>query len=606
MVVRLKRMWGGAFAALRPTKPSGPWTDLLLLAGIFGLFYGLAHIAGEWTSPHRPKVEIDLSPWMLPWYTFQSLMRGLFAYVLSLVFTLVYGYWAAKDHRAERVLVPLLDILQSIPVLGFMPALVLAMVALFPTSNIGLELAAVLMIFTGQVWNMTFSFFRSVQTVPREQQEAAQVFGFSWWQKVRRVELPFATLGLVWNSMMSMAGGWFFLNINESFKLGDQDFRLPGLGSYMAVAGEQDNYLAQFYAVVAMMTMVVALDQFLWRPLVAWAQKFRIEESGGGEVATSWFLDWLLRSNLLHLAAQAFALASVPVRALGRLRIALPAVQRGVRACAPEGPQPLDCSTGVPPVSPPSGISLGSMVSLCMLSGLVLLMAWGAWGLLGLLLQVPLATWQHIGWSGGLTFGRVITAVVLGTMWALPAGLLIGLSPRLSRVLQPVIQIAASFPASMLFNFVVIMLTACGLTLGVSSIALMMLGTQWYILFNVIAGAMTIPADLREATKAYSIGGKQRFWCLYFPAVFPYLVTGWVTAMGGAWNTSIVAEYMDTKAGLQITTGLGAMISKAAYDKDFPTLAASVVSMSLLVVGINRTVWKRLYRLSETKYSIDK
>jgi NitT/TauT family transport system permease protein len=266
----------------------------------------------------------------------------------------------------------------------------------------------------------------------------------------------------------------------------------------------------------------------------------------------------------------------------------------------------MDCGTGIPPASPPAGVSFGSLFSLVMLIVLILLMGWGAWGLIGLLREVPLSSWRNIGWSGSLTFGRVLIAVVLGTLWALPAGLIIGLSPRLSRVLQPVIQIAASFPASMLFQFVVIMLYKCGLTLGVSSIALMMLGTQWYILFNVIAGAMTIPADLREATKAYGISGFQRFKCLYFPAVFPYLVTGWVTAMGGAWNASIVAEYMATKAGLLTTTGLGAMISKAAYDKDFPTLAASVVSMSFLVVGINRTVWKRLYRLSETKYSIDK
>jgi NitT/TauT family transport system permease protein len=250
---------------------------------------------------------------------------------------------------------------------------------------------------------------------------------------------------------------------------------------------------------------------------------------------------------------------------------------------------------------------VASGISLCLLIGLVLMMAWGALGLFGLLRQVSLQTWQDIAFSGGITFTRVLTAVVLGTLWTLPAGLVIGLSPRLSRILQPIIQIAASFPASMLFAIVVgFLYSKCGITLGFSSIVLMMLGTQWYILFNVIAGAMTIPADLREAAHAYGIVGWQRFRTVYFPAIFPYLVTGWVTAMGGAWNTSIVAELMSTKAGDLTTVGLGALISKAATGSDMPTLAASVVGMSIIVVGINRTFWRRLYHISETTYCIDK
>jgi NitT/TauT family transport system permease protein len=627
MVVRQKRIWGGAFAGQRPLQMPSGWIDLLLLAGIFGLFYGLVHIAGQWSAVMRPKVEIDLSPWMLPWYTFQSLMRGMFAYALSLIFTLVYGYWAAKDHRAERVLVPMLDILQSIPVLGFMPGLVLALVALFPHSNTGLELAAVLMIFTGQVWNMTFSFYRSVQTVPRELQESTEVFGLSWWQKIRCVELPFATLGLVWNSMMSMAGGWFFLMLSESFQLGDQDFRLPGLGSYMKVAADQKDYLAQGYAIVAMVLMVVALDQFLWRPLVAWAQKFRVEEGGGGgEVATSWFLDWLLRSNLLPVVVSVLRWIRRPLVALIRLRPLRPvsrpgrarftgwldtlmAWNRGTPARQPSESAVIGvaCDVTAVPVGPGGGaVAVTSWVSPAMLVALLGLMTWGACGLISLLLKVNLTTWETIGYSGGITFVRVIVATILGTLWTVPVGLAIGLSPRLSRILQPVIQIAASFPASMLFPIVINVLAACGVTLGYSSIVLMLLGTQWYILFNVIAGAMTIPADLREAAHAYGITGWQRLSTLYLPAIFPYLVTGWVTSVGGAWNASIVAEYMSTDSGTIATVGLGSMISKAATDSDLPTLAASVVAMSLLVVGINRTLWKRLYRMSETTFSLDK
>jgi NitT/TauT family transport system permease protein len=481
-----------------------------------------------------------------------------------------------------------------------MPGLVLALVALFPTSNTGLELAAVLMIFTSQVWNMTFSFYRSIQTVPREQQEAAQVFGFTWLQKFGRVEVPFATLGLVWNSMMSMAGGWFFLTVSESFTLGDQDFRLPGLGSYMQAATAQENTAAQIYAIIAMMVMVVSLDQLLWRPMVAWAQKFRVEEGGGGEVASSWFLEWLQRSHLLSRAQSVAFWVGRPcarfARTVGRQ---LKGLRRSmVRPAFPLADDAAASNSRSHPVA--------SAFSLCMLIALVVLMAWGAVELMRLLRQVHLQTWEEIAASGGITFARVFTAVVLGTLWTLPAGLIIGLSPRLSRILQPIIQIAASFPASMLFVIVVGALYSCGLPLGFSSIVLMMLGTQWYILFNVIAGAMTIPADLREAARAYGIVGFQRFRILYFPAIFPYLVTGWVTAMGGAWNASIVAELMTTKAGELSTVGLGAMISKAATSSDMPTLAASVVGMSFIVVGINRTVWRRLYRISETTYCIDK
>ena len=269
-----------------------PWVDLLLVIGLVGLLFAFIGLGREWTGVHRPSVVIDLSPAALPRYTMFSLFRGLLAYLLSLGFTLVYGYWAAKDRVAGRVLIPLLDILQSIPVLGFMPGLILALVALFPRSNIGLELAAVIMIFTAQAWNMTFSFVHSLRSTPPDLGEAATVYRFNWWRRLRQVELPFATIGLVWNSMLSMASGWFFLMINESFQLGPRDFRLPGIGSYMSVAVEQGRGDAMVLAVLAMTTMIVVLDQVLWRPVVVWAQKFRVEESGEQLIMTSWALDW--------------------------------------------------------------------------------------------------------------------------------------------------------------------------------------------------------------------------------------------------------------------------------------------------------------------------
>ena len=555
--------------------------DLAIVVALAGLLFGVLQLGREWSGASRPAIAIDLSPWALPRYTFYSLSRGLLAYVLSLAFTLGYGYWAAKDRVAERVLVPLLDILQSIPVLGFMPGLILALVALFPHSNTGLELAAVIMIFTGQAWNMTFSYYHSLRSVPDDMREVGAVYRFSWWQRLKWVELPFATLGLVWNSMLSMAGGWFFLMINEAFRLGDRDFRLPGIGSYMSVAVDQGRTDAMLYAIAAMTLMIVAVDQVLWRPVVVWAQKFRVEEGGNQERMTSWFLNLLRRSRLVA-ALQ------------GLWRRAWTTRQR-------------------PLVSRPgAGMTSGAVtrpaawVGVLLLALLIAALVLGAWKLAHVLQGVPMVEWATLGGAAGWTLGRVLLATALGTLWALPAGIAIGLSPRLSRVLQPVIQIVASFPAPMLFPIVIAVLAAAGVSLGWGSIVLMLLGTQWYILFNVIAGAMAIPADLQEAARSYRLQGWRRFRALYFPAVFPYLVTGWVTAAGGAWNASIVAEFVTFKGKTLQAHGLGAQISAAAAAADFPRLAASILVMSVIVVAFNRTVWQRCFQFAERRFSLNK
>jgi NitT/TauT family transport system permease protein len=551
---------------------------LLIVVGLAGLLYGLLEFGRRWAGVHRPQVAIDLSPLALPQYTLLSLARGLFAYALSLGFTLVYGYWAAKDLRARRVLLPLLDVLQSIPVLGFMPGLVLALVAAFPSSNIGLELTAVIMIFTGQAWNMTFSFYQSVSSVPQDLREAATIYRFNWWQLFRTVELPFATIGLVWNSMMSMAGGWFFLMISESFKLGDRDYRLPGIGSYMSVAVEQGRVDSMCWAVLAMTLMIIGLDQLLWRPVVVWSQKYRVEESAGSEVASSWFLNWLRRSRLLAVAS----------RLLKRLR------REGGSGVELHGQR----STRT--VHLPAGLDLIPLVALG------LLLAYGAWQLIGTVSQVPWEKWLGLLGAGGWTLGRVLLSTMLGTLWTVPAGLAIGLSPKLSRLAQPVVQVVASFPAPMLFPLAIAGLSAAGVTLDWGSVVLMLLGTQWYILFNVIAGAMAVPADLREAAEAYRLDRWQRFRLLYLPAVFPYLVTGWVTAAGGAWNASIVSEYVSFHGDVLTATGLGEVISAAADKGNFALLAAGVLVMSLIVVTFNRTVWRRCYRLAETRYALNR
>jgi NitT/TauT family transport system permease protein len=573
-------LWGKD-AVVRGPRSFGV-VDLALLFAVVALVFGVLRLGAEWAAPARAAVEIDLSASALPRYALYSLSRGLIAYALSLGFSLVYGYWAAKSALAARVLVPALDVLQSIPVLGFMPGLVLSLVAAFPRSNVGLELAAVIMIFTGQAWNMTFSFYYSLRSVPNEQREVAAAYGFSWWERLRWVELPFATIGLVWNSMMSMAGGWFFLMITEAFVLGDRDFRLPGLGSYMSVAVARGDGRAMVLAVVAMASMIIALDQVLWRPVVVWAQKFRVEEGGQGIAATSWVLD------LLHRSLAVSRLGSL-VRRLAKGRSTPRAPRASSRSPAPT-----------------RRVSFAGVLSTALFVGLLLVMTYGGFRLVLTLRVVPSRAWLQLGGAGLLTLLRVLASTLLGTLWALPAGLLIGLSPRLSRVMQPVVQVVASFPAPMLFPVVVLALASLHVSLGWGSIVLMLLGTQWYILFNVIAGASAIPSDLREAARSYGIKGFQRFRVLYLPSVFPHLVTGWVTAAGGAWNASIVSELVTVNRRTTSTWGLGAQINEAAATANFPLLAASVVLMSLVVVIFNRLVWARLHHLAETRFSLDK
>jgi NitT/TauT family transport system permease protein len=574
---RARNVWGEATAFLERIRAG--WFDLLLLLGLVGAIFGFVSLAGEWRAFH-PAVQIDLSPRALPKYVFYSLSRGLIAYALSLLFTLVYGYWAAKDALAERVLIPLLDILQSIPVLGFMPGVVLALVALFPGSNVGLELASIIMIFTGQAWNMTFSFYHSLRSVPYDQYEASTIYRFDWWQRFKWVELPFSTIGLVWNSMMSMAGGWFFLMISESFVLGDKDFRLPGIGSYMSVANEKGDVPAMLWAIFAMMLMIVVLDQLLWRPVVVWSQKFRVEEGGAVQGSTSWFYNWLRRSRIIDWLEEL----------AGKLHRRVTA-HRARNGHATKR-------------TPSAGAS--RILSLVLFLLMVAMLLFGSWKLFLLLRRLAPHDFLPIVRACGWTLSRVLLSTFLGTLWALPAGLAIGLNPRLSRIFQPIVQIAASFPAPMLFPVVIAALEAAGVSLGWGSVVLMLLGTQWYILFNVIAGASAMPADLREASRSYRLNRWLRFKSLYLPAVFPYLVTGWVTAAGGAWNASIVAEFVTFKGRVLTTNGLGAEISRAAERADFPRLVASVMVMAAVVVLFNRTFWRRLYHIAEERFSLSK
>jgi NitT/TauT family transport system permease protein len=551
---------------------------LAVIGLLAGFIYAVVTVAREWSGPLQSVAEIHLEARYLPLYALFSLTRGVIAYCVSFLFTMVYGYTMARIVGAERFMLPVLDILQSIPVLGFLPGFVLGLVHLFPNGNIGLEMASVLMIFTGQVWNMTFSFYASLKSVPPDLVAVARLAKMSGWERFIRLDLSFAATGLVWNSMMSMAGGWFFLTVSEAFVLGEHDFRLPGLGSYMSLAIERGDPLAQVLGLLGMLGMIVCVDQLVWRPVVAWSQKFTDEESAGA--SASWFWARIRRSRVWRATSQW-------VRSLRRSSRGSLA-GRVARAEA-RGPRVLSVRRWA------QRLLLGA-------AGLVVL--FGSVKYVRLLTSLTVDEWLYLMRCTAATFLRVSLAVALASLWTIPAGVMIGRDPRLARRLQPVIQIAASFPAPMIFPLVVGGMSALGAGLGVSSVVLLLLGTQWYILFNVIAGTASIPRELGEVAGLARLSLLQRWRKLILPAVFPQLLTGWITAMGGAWNASIVAEYMTYRGRTLTTTGLGAAISVATARGDFHVLAAAVGIMALTVVGFNRLVWRPLIHRAQTRFNL--
>jgi NitT/TauT family transport system permease protein len=572
--------------------------DLIVLLVVGGAIGAIATFGKQVTAPFLDKVEISLSFWALPKYTMFSLARGVAAYLLSLGFTLVYGTVAAHNHRAEKIMVPALDVLQAIPVLGFLPGLVIAMISLFPTREIGLELACIVMIFTAQVWNMTFSFHGSLRGIPAPLREVAAIQRLNGWQIFRLLELPAAMIGLVWNSMMSMAGGWFFLTVNEAFTLGDKDYRLPGIGSYMNEAINQGNTPAMIAAIIAMIIMIVVVDQLIWRPIVVWSQRFKMEDSADADKPQSWVLAVLAHSRLWQWVIRKLHRSHAAHEPIA----ALPLNPQGVGAPAPKPKPPTVPSTMWP-----------TLLMFARWSFFVLLAigsAWGVWKLVRLLLELPIHAeshedWVHVLLSLGASFIRTTAAVAIGAAWTLPVGIMIGLSPRWSQRLQPIIQVVASFPAPMLFPLVTMLLVILHVPFTMGCVALMLLGAQWYILFNVIAGASSIPADLKEVGHVYHMTKRQRWTNIYLPCVFPDLVTGLVTAAGGAWNATIVSEYVQTKGQTFTAFGLGSTISVATAKANYPLLAAGIVTMALFVVLVNRLFWKRLYRLAEDRYSLN-
>jgi NitT/TauT family transport system permease protein len=461
-----------------------------------------------------------------------------------------------------------------------LPGVMLAMVALFPSRQLGVELGAILLIFTGQVWNMAFSFYASLKNIPAEMREAARIYKFSWWQRFLDVELPFAAIGLVWNSMMSVAGGWFFLMACEMFVLGSRDFRLPGLGSYLQTAAGAGDTRSILWGVVTMIAVIVLLDQFVWRPVIAWAEKFKVEQVESTDAPRSWVLDLFRHSRGLEQL---------------RKRTVDPCSERLLMFFS------RDRSPAETEPARPWKLWLSRLLGLILLAGV-------AYGMVrvGMLLSgLHKAELEEAGLGLVATFFRVNLALLLGALWTIPAGVAIGSNPRLARIAQPLAQIAASVPATALFPVVLLVLIRLGGGLGIGSIALLLLGTQWYILFNVIAGAMAIPTDLKECCSVFRLNGIERWKRLILPGIFPYLITGMVTASGGAWNASVVAEYFQFKGHTYTTVGLGATISQATDSANFALLLAATIMISATVVTINRLLWRRLYGLAETRFRLE-
>lgn len=565
---------------------------IIMLFGIF--FYGLVKFGTEWRLEFQPQTNIDLSLWSLPNYALFSALRACVAYALSFIFTLIVGYCAAKYRYAEKIIIPCLDILQSIPVLGFLPGLVLGFVALFPHTNTGLELAAIVMIFTGQVWNMTFSFYASLKSIPKELHEATQIMGFSAWKTFIKLELPFSSVNLAWNSLMSMAGGWFFLSVCEAFTLGENEFRLPGLGSYMAVAMREGDDIAMICGVLSMIIVIVGMDIIIWRPVLAWVHKFRLEDVPGTQTSEPIMKLMLKKSYVYRI------LSVLRHKFIHRWQMRSFPITTGW----PGFKWPMRLGSYSQGVILAFALLIAIIVDL-MAKPLVMLVTKPFVNVFFMYLQVSQQEWLAIFQAALYTLLRVFITLILSTLWAVPVGIYIGMSEKRVRIAQPIVQVLASFPAPMLYPLALVLFFKMGFSFDVASMFLMMLGVQWYILFNVLAGAMRIPEELLCMTNLFQVSRVKCWSKLYIPCVFPALVTGWVTAAGGAWNASIVAEFLSYRGEVLQTKGLGALISVAASKANFPILVASISVMVVMVILLNRMVWARVYKLSTTRFRMD-
>jgi NitT/TauT family transport system permease protein len=556
--------------------------DLIAFPLVIGLLLLAGKGARETLAPLSALKEpvVSLDPLNLPEYALRTTLRMLAAMAASLLFTVTYGTLAAKSRRAELILIPLLDILQSVPVLGYISFTVVFFMALFPGRVAGAEAAAIFAIFTSQAWNMTFSFYQSLRTAPRDLEEATRSFRFSSWQRFWRLEVPFAMPGLVWNMMMSMSGGWFFVVASEAITVGDTTITLPGIGAYLARATAEKDLAAVGWVVLTMVVVIVLYDQLMFRPLVAWADKFRFEQTGAQVVPNSWFLDLLQRSRLLRTLGRP---GGTLLGAMARLRF------------APLRPRTIGAGD-----LPSPAIDAAWFV---VVAAMAVFAAW----------KVIAFVAAGVGWPdvvtafelGGFTLARVVVLIAIASLIWVPIGVGVGLRPRLAEKIQPLAQFLAAFPANLLFPVFVVAIVRFHLNPNIWLSPLIILGTQWYILFNVVAGTTAYPNDFREAATNFRMKGWQWWRGVMLPGIFPYFITGAITAAGGAWNASIVAESVswgDTKLTAQ---GLGAYIADNTAVGNYPKIVLGIAVMSLFVTLFNRFLWRPLYTYAEDRLRLD-
>jgi NitT/TauT family transport system permease protein len=560
--------------ALRPNIWDG--VALILVVGAMVLIvYG-----GEQTALPLSALDVSpvsLDPTNLPVYALRTTMRMLLAIVCSIIFTFIYAALAAKSRRAEMVLIPLLDILQSVPILGFLTFTVVFFLNLFPGQVFGAELACVFAIFTSQAWNMTFSMYQSIRNVPKDLEEASQSFHLSGWQRFWRLDVPFAMPGLIWNTMMSMSGGWFFVVASEAITVGNTTVTLPGIGSYVALGIQKQNLPAIGYAILTMLLVIIAYDQLLFRPVVAWADKFRFEQTASATTPTSWMLDLFRRTRALRALTYPFAALN---KIVSNLQLTIPG---GLRISVRSGP--------------PSRVVDAAWLALILAAtGYA---GWRAYQYLSATLSLS-DVLAAVGY-GFVTLARVIVLITLATLIWVPIGVWIGLRPKLAERIQPLAQFLAAFPANLAFPVFVVIIVRYSLDPNIWLSPLMILGTQWYILFNVIAGASAFPTDLREAAGSFHLGG-WRWWVkVILPGIFPYYITGAITASGGSWNASIVAEVASWGDTHLTASGLGAYIANATEAGDFPRVVLGITVMCILVTLFNRVLWRPLYAFGERR-----
>lgn len=558
--------------------------DIMALLLALGFIMLLAWDAKQMTLPYQlgQTIPISLHPSSLPGYALRTVLRMLIALLCSLAFTFIFATWAAKSKRAERIIIPIIDICQSIPILGFLSITIVGFISLFPNSLLGPECAAIFVIFTSQAWNMALGFYQTVRSVPSDLREAASAFHLSSWQTFWRIEVPFSMPGLLWNTMMSMSAGWFFVVYSEAVSVSGQQILLPGIGSYIAVAIASKDLHAIAYAIITMFIVILIYDQLLFRPLVAWAEKFKSDQVGNETEPTSWVVDLFHRTRLLRKVGDKITTWLDAFVNISVFRS-----------------KPSEHHDGW--VSRHENIVNGlwnGFLTLVVVS-IVGFLAYSIWR------NFPLSAVMHVVMLGLITALRVIVLIILCSLVWVPVGVWVGLRPKVAEVVQPIAQFLAAFPANLLYPIVVVLIVKYNLSVNVWVTPLMILGVQWYVLFNVIAGASVIPKELLQVADNLGLGVWLRWRSLILPGIFPYYITGAITAVGGAWNASIAAEVVSWGDKKLVATGLGAYISEYTSKGDFAHIALGIGMMCIFVLIFNRLIWRPLFVLAQTRFQLD-